>query len=98
MDSLPNFLTYGAPLARFARESSAKNAEKEGKVIENGTPKSTIPLKKYSLKKFFWNGRMVGKQISSTRALRIYNWKVLSTTLGHCYNQYYRRVPELLAD
>ena len=24
MDSLPNFLTHGAPLARFARESSAK--------------------------------------------------------------------------
>ena len=23
MDSLPNFLTHGAPLARFARESSA---------------------------------------------------------------------------
>ena len=75
-----------------------KNPEEERKLIENGTPKSTIPLKKYSLKKFFWNGRMVGKQISSTRALRIYNWKVLSTTLEHCYNQYYRRVPELLAD
>ena len=60
MDSLPNFLTHGAPLARFARESSAKNAEKERKLIENGTPKSTIPLKKYSLEKFFWNGRMVG--------------------------------------
>ena len=25
MDSLPNFLTHGAPLARFARESSAIN-------------------------------------------------------------------------
>ena len=81
MDSLPNFLTYGAPLARFARESFAKNAEKERKVIENGTPKSTIPLKKYSLEKFFWNGRMVGKQKSSTRALRIHNWQVLSATL-----------------
>ena len=23
MDSLPNFITHGAPLARFARESSA---------------------------------------------------------------------------
>ena len=75
-----------------------KNAEGKRKLIENGSPKSTFPLKKYSLKKFFWNGRMVGKQISSTRALRIYNWKVLSTTLGHCHNQYYRRVPELLAD
>ena len=27
MDSLPNFLTHGAPLARFARESSAKMYE-----------------------------------------------------------------------
>ena len=81
MDSLPNFLTHGAPLARFARESSAKNAEKERKLIANGTPKSTIPLKKYSLEKFFWNGRMVGKQKSSTRALRIHNWQVLSATL-----------------
>ena len=82
----------------FQRCSRPKNAEGKRKLIENGSPKSTFPLKKYSLKKFFWNGRMVGKQISSTRALRIYNWKVLSTTLGHCHNQYYRRVPELLAD
>ena len=29
MDSLPNFLTHGAPLARFARESSAKNERNE---------------------------------------------------------------------
>ena len=67
-------------------------------LIENGTLKSTIPLKKYSLKKVFWNGRMVGKQKSSTRALRIHNWQVLSVTLGHCYSQYYRHVTELLAD
>ena len=67
-------------------------------LIENGTSKSTIPLKKYSLKNVFWNGRMVGKQKSSTRALRIHNWQVLSVTLGHCYSQYYRRVTELLAD
>ena len=26
---------------------------------------------------------MVGKQKSSTRALRIHNWQVLSATLGH---------------
>ena len=51
-----------------------KNAEEGRKLIENGTPKSTIPLKKYSLKTFFWNGWMVGKQKSSTRALRIDNW------------------------
>ena len=50
----------------------------------------TIPLKKYSLKKFFWNGRMVGKQKFSTRDLRIHNWQVL-------YSQY-RCVTELLAD
>ena len=39
-----------------------KNPEEERKLIENGTPKSTIPLKKYCLKTIFWNGRMVGKQ------------------------------------
>ena len=30
-----------------------------------------------------------GKQKSSTRALRIHNWQVLSATLGHCYSQHY---------
>ena len=75
-----------------------KNVEEEMKLIENGTPKSNIPLKKSSLKKVFWNGRMVGKQKSSTRALRIHSWQVLSETLGHCYSQYYRCVTELLAD
>ena len=53
---------------------------------------------KVFFQKFFWNGRMVGKQKSSTRALRIHNWQVLSATLGHCYSQYYRCVTELLAD
>ena len=62
--------------------------EKERKLIENDTPKSTIPLIKYSLRKNFWKGRMVGKQKSSTRALLIHNWQVLSATLGHCYRQY----------
>ena len=33
MDSLPNFLTHGAPLARFARESSANNT---GRVVRWG--------------------------------------------------------------
>ena len=47
-----------------------KNAEEERKLIENGTPKSTVPLKKYFLKAIFWNGRMVRKQKSSTRVLR----------------------------
>ena len=51
-----------------------KNAEEERKLIENGTPKSTIPLKK-------WNGRMAGKQKSSTRTLCIHNWQVLSSSL-----------------
>ena len=74
------------------------NAEEEGKLIENGTPNSTIPLKKYPLKKIYCNGRMVGKQKSSTRALRIHNWQVWSATLGHCYIQYYCCVTELLAD
>ena len=85
-----------APCSRVFRKP--KNAEEERKLIDNGTPKSTIPLKKYSLKKFFWNGQMVGKQKSSTRALRIPNWQVLSATLRHCYSQYYRCVTELLAD
>ena len=30
MDSLPNFLTHAAPLARFARENSAKNGHRHG--------------------------------------------------------------------
>ena len=47
-----------------------KNPGEERKLVENGTPKATFPLKKYSLKKNFWNGRMVRKQKSSTRALR----------------------------
>ena len=51
-----------------------QNAEEEGKLIENGTPKPSIPLKKYCLKKFFCNGRMVGKRKSSTRALRFHSW------------------------
>ena len=43
-------------------------------------------------KKKFWNGWMVGKQKSSTRALSlcIHNWQVLSATLEQCYIQYYR--------
>ena len=36
-----------------------KNPEEEWKLIENGTPKATIALKKYSLKKKFWDSRMV---------------------------------------
>ena len=75
-----------ASCSRTFRKS--QNAEEERKLIENGTPKSTIPLKKYSSKNFFWNGRMlVGKQKFSNRALRIHNWQVLSATLGHRYGQ-----------
>ena len=40
---------------------------------------------------------MVGKQKSSTRALRIHIWQVVSATLGHCYNQCYHCVTALLA-
>ena len=37
-----------------------KNPEEEWKKkMENGTPKATIALKKYSLKKKFWDSRMV---------------------------------------
>ena len=50
------------------------------------------------IKPLDWNGRMVGKQKSSTRALRIHNWQVLSAMLGHCYSQHYHFVTELLAD
>ena len=76
-----------------------KNAEDERKLIENSSPKSTSAVKRLPLKKYFWNGRMVGKQKSSTRALRIHpNRQVLSATLGHGYSQYYRRVTELLAE
>ena len=84
--------------ATLTEEDIAYYAEKERRLIENGTPKSTIRLKKCSLEKVFWNDRMVGKQKSSTRALRIHSWQVLSATLGHCYSQYSRCVTELLAD
>ena len=36
-----------------------KNPEEEWKLIENGTPKATIALKKYSLQKQFCDSRMV---------------------------------------
>ena len=41
----------------------AKNTEEERKLIENGTPESTIRLKRYSSKKLFWNDWMVGNKI-----------------------------------
>ena len=66
----------------FSRDRKPKNTEEERwKLIKNGAPKSTIPLKTYSVETIFWNGRMVGKQKSSTRALRIHNWQVLSAHL-----------------
>ena len=46
-----------------------KNAEEEKKLIENATPKS---IRAVVLEFFFWNGRMVGKQKSSTQALRLH--------------------------
>ena len=49
MDSLPNFLTHGAPLrAREARESSAKKLELVFEFIEfknYSQPKSIVPPK-----------------------------------------------------
>ena len=76
-------------MSRSRAFQKPKNVEEERKLIETGTPKSTIPLKKYALKKIFmaWpNGRYTNKQKSSTRALGIHNWQVLSATLGHCYS------------
>ena len=61
-------------------------------------PQSQLSTEKVLLKNVFWNGRIVGKQKSGIRALRIHNWQLLSATLGHCYSQYYRCVTELLAD
>ena len=76
-----------------------KNPEEEWNLIENGTPKATIPLKKYSLKKKFWDSRMVREQKSSTRALcAVTTGKSWGARLGHCYSQYYRCVTEFLAD
>ena len=75
-----------------------KNAEDERKLIENSTgPKINKCCEKVVFEKIF-HGRMVGKQKSRTRALRVHNWQVLSATLGHGYSQYYRRDTELLAD
>ena len=68
-------------------------------LIEKWYPKVNYSTEKSVRKKFFfWNGRIIGKQKPSTRALRIHNWQVLSATLGHCYSQYYRCATKLLAD
>ena len=47
-----------------------KNPEEEWKLIENGTPKATIALKKYSLKKNSGIAEWYVTEKSSTRALR----------------------------
>ena len=61
-----------------------KNAEEGRRLIENATPKSTRAVKKYSLKKLFWNGGMIGKQKSSTRALSLWSaifFKIMTRTI-----------------
>ena len=47
-----------------------KNPEEEWKLIENGTPKATIEMKKYSLKKNSGIAEWYVTEKSSTRALR----------------------------
>ena len=74
----------------FQSFSEAKNAEEEKKLIKNATPKSTRAVKKVAFEEIFWNCRIVGKQKSSSRAMRLRNWWVLSTTLVHCNSQYNR--------
>ena len=55
---------HGVLFQSFSEASKCRG--REG-VNRNGTPKSTTStVKKQSLKKYFWNGRMVGKQKSST--------------------------------
>ena len=76
-----------------------KNTEEGRTLIENATLKSTRAVKKYSLKKILWNGGMIGKQKSNTRALRLHNWqKALSAMLGNCCGKHYGWVTEHLAD
>ena len=60
---------HGVLFQSFSEAWKCRGRE-EVQGIENCTPKSTIPLEKYSLKTIFWNGRLVGKQKSSTRVLR----------------------------
>ena len=63
-----------------------KNTEEERKLIENGTPESTIRLKKYSSKKFFWNGWMVGNNNPVLEpCVRCCVYTSVSASLGHCY-------------
>ena len=51
-------------------------------LIEKWYPKVNYSTEKSIRKKFYiWNGRIIGKQKPSTRALRIHNWQVLSATL-----------------
>ena len=46
MDSLPNFLTHGAPLARFARESFAKKKKQKNKQTKTKKQKQNKSQKK----------------------------------------------------
>ena len=63
-----------------------KNTEEERKLIENSTPESTIWLKKYSSKKCFWNGWMVGnKNPVRESCVRCRVYTSVSASLGHCY-------------
>ena len=57
--SLRTPLTEEDMASCFRAFRKPKNPEEEWKLIENGTPKATIALKKYSLKKKFWDSRMV---------------------------------------
>ena len=60
------------------------------KVNRKNYSKVNTYSEKVAFEKVFWNCRMVGKRKTSTRALRLYNWKVLRATLVYCNRQYYR--------
>ena len=68
MDGLPNFITHGAPLARFARRSSTKNT------VHNG-----VPLKYHQL--YSVEGRTFPKETLWSVAIAISSVVYRSTHL-----------------
>ena len=70
-----------APCSRAFQKS--KKGRRREEVNRKYYPKVSTCSEKVAFEKIFWNGWMVGKQKSSTRALRPHNWKVLHTSLAN---------------
>ena len=69
-----------APCSRAFQKS--KKGRRREEVNRKYYPKVSTCSEKVAFEKIFWNGWMVGKQKSSTRALRPHNWNVLHTSFN----------------